>query len=601
MQRRLWLSTGVLMVAACMLISHAYDLSMWYDELWSVFHSAGSLDVIMIHDLDLPWPPGYYVLLHGWMALFGRHDLVLKMMQVFLALMGVAFMIRAGRALDSDRAGWLAGLALAVSSYATTMLLELRGYSQVLVLAPAVIWFHARWLKQPTWRRAVPYVIAQTLLLYMRFADTMVIVGLLGLRVLLVNHRHVARWIGIMAVTGLLQLPLLPQIWDLIQYRRSAHVDDPDPNIFLRGPELWYRAFSAHQDTLWAVILGLALVGLGLWLWRQRTRAAWGTAIWLAAWGLGIPLIAYAFRSELLMYTTRYLTFTIPAMMLLIGIGLARLPRWGPIAGACLLLVFVGLPWRAFDYRRSYSDSPPVRDLVRELADRFEHGDVLLADPNLWTMEEPFDWWYYEDLYFPLGEIPRVDSVDDAGSRLWYLVRQGDETPGLADELNRERIDTEFWGPWYFIVTLYEGPTLTPGVRLGESAIHFRGHALPSGAMLHPGDTLTVETWWSVDGAVERDYSIGLHLIDSDGRLIAQADSGPVGPYTPGATSAWQPGDIYRDDRSLTIPWCVEDKTLDLRLTVYGWWDGEMLPAENSETGSILLDTITVGTFAHCD
>jgi hypothetical protein len=600
MQRRLWMGTGVLMVAAYMLIGHAYDLSMWYDELWSVFHSSNTLDQFVIRDVDLPWPPGYYVLLHGWMALFGRHDLVLKMMQVFLAMLGVAFTIRAGQILESDRAGWLAGIALAVSSYATAMLLELRGYSQVLVLAPLVIWFHARWLKRPTWRRAVLYVVAQTLLLYMRFVDTAVIVGLLGLRVLLVEPRRFVRWLAVMAATGVLMAPLLPQLWDLYQYRRGVHVENPDPNIFMRGPEEWYQAYSGHQDTLWAVILLLASVGVGLWLWRQRDRATWGTAICLVSWGLGIPLGAYAFREELLMYTARYLTFTIPAFMLLIGIGLARLPRWGTVVGACLLLVFLTLPWRPFDFRRRYTNSPPVRDLVRELAVRFEPGDVLLVDPRLRTMEEPFDWWYYEGLYFPWGRIPRVNSVDKAGPRLWYLVRQGKETPGLADELNHERIATEFWGPWYFIVTLYEGPPLTPGVRMGESAIHFRGQTLPTGTLYHPNDTLTVETWWSVDGPVERDYSIGLHLIDSSGNLIAQTDSGPTGSYTPGATSAWQPGQIYRDDRSLKIPQCIEDRTLDLQLVVYGWWDGKILSAENSEAGSVSLDTITVGTYSMC-
>lgn len=599
MQRRLWIGTGVLLLAAYMLITHAYDLSMWYDELWSVFHSSRGLGDVLDYKNDLPWPPGYYMMLHSWMAVVGWHDLVLKMMQVFSGLLGVAFMIRAGQALASDRAGWLAAIALSVSSYALAMTLELRGYSQVIVLAPAVVWFHARWLDHPSWWRATPYIVAQILLLYMRFVDSAIIIGLLGLRVLLVAPSRFVRWIGVMAITALLTTPLLPQLWDLYLYRRDIRVSNPDPNIFLQGPELWFQSFSAHHDLLWAAILGLALGGFGVCLWRRRDRKTWGTAIWLALWGLGMPLVAYLFREELLMYTARYLTYTIPAMMLIIGIGLAKLPRMGGVVGAGLLLIFVVLPWEPFDFRRAYTDSPPVRDLVRELAVRFEPGDVLLIDPKLKTMEEPYDWWYYEQLYFPWGKIPRVSSVAEAGSRVWYLVRQGDATPGIADHLADERFATEFWGPWYFIVTLYEGPPLDTGIRLGETSIQFRGH-VTSDTLVYAGDTISVETWWSVDGPVDVDYSIGLHLMDANGNLVAQHDSGPVGDFTPDATSAWQPGNVYRDDRSITVPPCV-GKALELRLVVYGWWDGKALAPENSDSDTLLLDEITVGTFRTCE
>ncbi len=601
--RHVWLGTAILLIAAFALIRHANDLSMWYDEVWTIFHSTGTLEQI-VRDRDLSWPPGYYLLLHAWIKLLGMNDFVVRVLNVLSGMMGTACMIQAGRALSSDRAGWLAGLAFGVSGYAVYFLLEVRGYGLMLTLTAALVCLHARWLKVPTWRRAIPIALVQALLLYTRYADSMAIVVLLGLHVLLSARRLLGRWLLIGISTGLLFVPMLPDFWDFYLSRRAAHVENPDPGIFLRGPELWFQSYSRHQDALWTILLTLALAGVGLAL-RRGGRQTRLTVLWLALWGVGIPAFIYANRESLLAYTPRYLLFTLPAFMWLIGTSLAHLPRPAMAAGATLLLVSLALPWHPFDFRRPYTSGPPVRDLVRELAVRFQPGDALLVDPKMPpTMEEPYDWWYYEKLYFPGGRLPRISEASEAGPRVWLLVRQGSEDEVTRRQVEQGRIATEFWGPWYFIATLYEGPPLSPGVRLGDS-LRFRGATLESGTLYRPGDTLALETWWSVDSALEADYSLGLHLVNRKGMTVAQADSGPLGPYTPGSTSQWQPGEVYRDDRQVRIPWCLPKGRYEVRLVVYTWWDGARLaPEEGAWRGpedSIQLGSVVVGSYADCD
>ncbi len=601
--RHVWLGTAVLLIAAFALIRHANDLSMWYDEVWTIFHSSGTLEQI-VRDRDLSWPPGYYLVLHAWTRLLGMNDLVVRMLNVLSGLLGTACMIQAGRSLSSKRAGWLAGLAFGVSGYAVYFLLEVRGYGLMLTLAAALVWLHARWLKAPTWRRAIPYALVQALLLYTRYADAMVIVALLGLHLLLSAPRLLGRWLVVAALSALLFAPMLPDFWDFYRSRQGAHVENPDPGIFLRGPELWFQSYSRHQDALWAILLGLVAIGLGMALRRgeRRTRV---TVLWLALWGVGIPAFIYANRESLLAYTPRYLLFTLPAFMWLIGAGLARLPRPAMAAAATLLVISLALPWHPFDFRRPYTSGPPVRDLVRELAVRFQPGDALLVDPKMPpTMEEPYDWWYYEQLYFPGGRIPRISEASEAGPRVWLLVRQGSEDETTRRQVEQGRIATEFWGPWYFIVTLYKGPPLSPGVRLGES-VRFRGATLESGPLYRPGDTLSVETWWSVESQPQVDYSLGLHLVDRHGTIVAQTDSGPRGPFTPDSTSQWLPGEVYRDDRELRVPWCLPTGRYHVQLVVYTWWDGARLEPEDGRwrgpEDSLQLGTVVVGSYAGCD
>ncbi len=292
----------------------------------------------IVRERELVWPPGYALTLHFWTQLISAHDLVVHVLGALIGLLGVAFAIQAGRALDSDRAGWLAGLAFGTSSYALTFLLEARGYGMLFMLAMATVCFQARWVRRPTWRRAVPYALAQILLLYTQFSG-LLILALTVIRVpFCVPRRLWGRWSGIMVVSGLAFLPVLPQFVRSYRVRSEALHKGSLPSYLLGGPEILYRAYIAHQDALWLAILVLAAVGLGFLVWRGTTPQR-GTVLWLLAWGVGAPLAAYVTRTESGLFSTRYLSFTLPGGLLLIALGLAHLPRRGWVLGGILLRV----------------------------------------------------------------------------------------------------------------------------------------------------------------------------------------------------------------------------------------------------------------------
>jgi hypothetical protein len=572
---------------------------MWFDELWSIFQDTHSLEQV-VREGELNWPAGYAVILHTWIRLISVHDFVVHTLGALIGLLSVALMIQAGRSLHSPATGLLAGLAFGTSGYAVYFMIEARGYGLLLMALAATVCFHARWAKRPTWGRAVPYALAQTLVLYTHFSGLLVI-ALTGVRVLLsVPYRLWWRWVVIMFATGLLFLPILPQFLESYRLRSSAVRKGNLPSYFLKGPESLYRAYSVYQDELWAAILILAGIGLVLMI-RRSPRLSLGTIIWLLVWGIGIPVFAYITRETEGLFTTRYLSFTIPAVMLLISLGIGAFPGAWRFGGAALLVALAIFPWQPFDHRPVYSDSPEVRDLMREMAKRFRTGDVLVIDPSI--EDRGYDWWYYEPLYFSGGRIPRAQDGSNSQPRVWYLVRQGREDPEIRRSVETGRYATQFWGPWYFIVTLYEGPPLTPGILIGNM-IRFRGQNIPFGLHYLPGDTIEVQTWWSVDRTPQFDYSIGLHLIDSEDKLVLHSDSGPTGKLTPPQTSAWQPGSVYRDDRSLSIPWCFPPGYYDLRLVVYQWWDEVRLEPEQNEwsvlDNELELGQIQIDSFAYC-
>ncbi len=614
--RQLWPSVFVLLIAAAAIFSHLDDLSMWYDELFAVFHSKGTLAQVL-RERDLAWPPGYPLALHIWIKIMGPNDLVVKLPGALAAMLGTAFAYRAGRRLHGRTAGRLAALAFGTSGYTVYFATEARAYGISASFAMLLVWLHLRWSARPTWRRAFLYTLAAIAWLYLHFGagPLLILFGVdVGLRALPeLRQRRVPRqlwwWPLIMAATGVAFLPLLPQFLDFTRLRSAAAAKtnlDTLPRFFHEGLAPVYRAYSSRQDVLCALILVAALLGLGRAAWRggRQMRAS---IVWLLLWGVGFPLLVYLTRFETIAFSTRYLNTTGPAVFLLMGIGIAQLPRPGRSLGAALLLALALAPLQPFEYRISYEYSPPVRDMVRALAEKFKPGDVLVVDPGCECGPPSMAWNYYEALYFPGGHIPLAADGSEAGRSIWYLVRKGREDADIQASVARGRVETaNFWGPWYFIATRYAAPPRTPGYTLGEDGLHFRGATVTPGSGPYvAGDVISVESWWSTDAPLPLDYSIGLYLMNPNtGAMLAQNSSGPAGPEAPPQTSGWEPGALYRDVRSIQIPWHIKMGDYQIWLAVYHWADGERLappPEAEQSQNSLILQAFRVESWGNYD
>lgn len=69
---------------------------------------------------------------------------------------------------------------------------------------------------------------------------------------------------------------------------------------------------------------------------------------------------------------------------------------------------------------------------------------------------------------------------------------------------------------------------------------------------LRAGNALLLTFYWQSLVKPSRDYTVFVHLLDSDGKLRAQVDVQPRGGTYP--TSLWDAGEILRDDYSLNLP-----------------------------------------------
>jgi len=105
-----------------------------------------------------------------------------------------------------------------------------------------------------------------------------------------------------------------------------------------------------------------------------------------------------------------------------------------------------------------------------------------------------------------------------------------------------------------------------------------------------PNRPITVTLVWCAEETPSASYHVFLHLLDAEGKLVAQSDGVPANWTRP--TTGWLPGEYITDTRVLTIPLNTPagDYTLYAGLYVPG---GERLTAPDG-SDVVLLTTITV-------
>jgi len=112
------------------------------------------------------------------------------------------------------------------------------------------------------------------------------------------------------------------------------------------------------------------------------------------------------------------------------------------------------------------------------------------------------------------------------------------------------------------------------------------GFDAPEGAQ--PGDAVPLRLYWRAVSVLDQDNTVFVHLLDSSGKLITQADSQPRSGAYP--TSAWAAGDVVPDDHTLNLPAHLAPGDYVIRVGLYLAPNGPRLPLR-----SLTGDTFTLG------
>jgi hypothetical protein len=329
-------------------------------------------------------------------------------------------------------------------------------------------------------------------------------------------------------------------------------------------------------------LYALALLA-GVWQLRRKS------GYWLALfWGLGVPTIALVANSFLAVYTPRYVSHSIIGLGLALGAGLLGKPSRLRIS---VTAIFVAVNLLAFPTQ--FPARIPYRDLYAEVSAQAREGDAVLLLYK--GKKDGFAEWQ-ADHYLPpflventLNDVIYVqpyrrvwffsdDLFGEAAQNAFNLLEPSHPVQSVIGQCNRE---------WCYVAQLMEAPPLVKPQLFGDS-MEFWGIDVDS----VNATEISTRLWWRVDQVPTLDYSIGLHLFDAEGSLVAQSD-GEIQHYGVETvpTSRLQAGQIYIDFRTIHLPLELAPGKYGLALVVYQSWDGTRLTLPDGRDG-LVVDTV---------
>jgi len=332
--------------------------ALWLDEALTVNISRLPLPRLfdaLRHDGS---PPGYYLLLHYWMGLFGTGTRAVRALPAVLSVLTLGVAWRLGNAVGGRRVGAILVVVLACNPFALRYGTENRMYAFVMLLAAGVLLAVVRTLQHPSLRRLLCLGLLSGLLLLAHYW-AIYLVGALAAVLLVASWRGPVRSNARMALLavaagGLLFLPWAPSFVFQALHTGTPWATPINTSLFLwtlgefAG---WERRLGAALFAAYCCTLGLVLVAVAL-RWSRRGRrvadvVGWrrpvpGSRFVLPTAAVFVITLALALVGGLVAHSAfafRYASVVLPALVLLVALGIAAVDRTrlGRTAGSAVL------------------------------------------------------------------------------------------------------------------------------------------------------------------------------------------------------------------------------------------------------------------------
>ena len=381
-----WVAGAVVVAAvAARFVARSH---LWLDEAMTV--NIARLPVTEIpgalrHDGA---PPLYYLLLHGWMKVFGSGTEAVRALSAVFAVGALPLAWWAGERLGGRRVASAALVLFAVSPFALQYATEARMYSLVMLLVLAGGLALAQLLEQATVRSTVALALLTGALLLTHYWAVYLIAAVAALLMWWVvkgrRRQPAIRALVALAAGGLCFVPWLPVL--LFQMQHTGAPWGGPPSLRAISDTVWIfaTAYRPAGPESFLLLTGLLVLGVfGHALDRRRLeldllgREPGRTLAAVAFGALTLGVVAGIVTGDA--YAHRYASVVFPLVVLVAALGVAvlldRRVRHAVLAAAIALGVLGAVPIMANERTQA-----PV--VARALEGAARPGDVVVYCPD---------------------------------------------------------------------------------------------------------------------------------------------------------------------------------------------------------------------------
>jgi mannosyltransferase len=333
----------------------------------------------------------YYLLLHYWLH-FGGSEFFVRSLSVLFAIASIPAIYLLGRRLFDSRVGLIAATLLAVNAYHVQYSQEARSYSLMVFLCLLSNLYFLKCLTEPSRRNRAAYVLSSALAVYAQFFSGLLVIAqwlsskMLDRGQIPRQTRNDWRWIALLvspAVAFVATTGIGPLRW----VQRPGLKD------------LWVFALNFTGNSGPLLLVACATAGLAGLLPALRSQKGW-RVLWdawryrfLVHW-LAFPVVVTLGLSLVKpLFVPRYFIFCLPALLLLVSCGVARLRSAWLMVPAVLFLLALSFRGTVGSYKRDLDiQRDDWRATTQYLLSQAQSGDALLFHVPMGRM--PYEFYH---------------------------------------------------------------------------------------------------------------------------------------------------------------------------------------------------------------
>lgn len=604
---------------------HFRDRPYRQDEAWVVHYALENTERVgfLNHILQIFYMvPPENVLQDIWVHLFGHVENIVRFFSTLVTAVALALFYRLSADLFDGRAARIALVVLGTYSVFTYYSHEARPYALLVAGTVGFQWALLRFIRRPVRSNAglalllgaVPFYIHP--FMFFVFAAQAVCIGVFVRWNSALYRRCATLFIALALVIGL---------------RAWINVTDRSGLIEYNIESSWAGLLEAvdhfrfNPEALGYFLLALGVFGIVSRLARERIHVNGSLMrfprVWREGWLLLslLVMVAAAFRvnAHVPSLTPRNLLIAAPYLVLIVTIAMRRLP----LQAQLIALVFFCAPF--VTQFRSHNGNAGYWELAEYIERHYERerDRLLIITEQAWEwiainyfLKERTEIAFAEDDIFYVswegGDKDQFIPEPIDSQRFVTGLAKGDWRrlqPWLADHETlwiirtrdfiggRNMIDAiegdytlygfiDFPGETYYsaieVLQYRRHPANSqPRWRYGED-FNLLDWRLSEGHQVGACQTISIDSWWSINSETDRLFSSTLVIADADGQGAANSDNVPGGVYL---TSIWQPGRPYFDERKLTVPCDLPPGEYALLLGMYETTSDENTDIQNLE------------------
>ncbi len=379
-------SLVLLMGLSGVLRSYFITGQFWMDEAITTgiaSHSLSAIPGILRHDGS---PPLFYFLLHFWIRVFGTSEAATHALTLLFGLLTIPAGMWAGWSLFGRRAGLMAAVLFAFSTWLTAYAQETRMYELMglLAIVATAAFIHAFVFRRRGYLAL--FAVSLALMLYTHawgaFFAAGAVLALIPVWLSSEDRRGLVRD-AVMAFVGagILFLPWLPNF--IYQASHTGAPWAPPPRF--GAPVLLSRDLIGG-DRIMVTLLVALIIGLAPLFTKAYRRGRDATAMWaLIVLPVATLLLAWLSSQITPAFVSRYFAPVLAAILLLAAWGASR----SGIVGIVAIVLAVVFAAHISSYTPQYKSD--MRDISGEMTPLLHQGDLVISGQ---PEQIPLAWYY---------------------------------------------------------------------------------------------------------------------------------------------------------------------------------------------------------------